>query len=51
MTVVDTGLGEQELATAHPQFMVSGEGREYYDLMCSRGPFILGHHHYHPAVG
>jgi glutamate-1-semialdehyde 2,1-aminomutase len=43
-------------STAHPQFVVSGEGarvwdadgREYLDLMCSWGPMILGHRH--PAV-
>jgi glutamate-1-semialdehyde 2,1-aminomutase len=46
-------MAVQAFSTAHPQFMVSGEGcrvtdadgREYLDLMCGWGPVVLGHRH------
>lgn len=49
-------MSVQAFSTAHPQFMVSGDGvrlrdadgREYLDLMCGWGPVVLGHRH--PAV-
>jgi glutamate-1-semialdehyde 2,1-aminomutase len=49
-------MAVEAFSSAHPQFMVSGEGcrvtdadgRTYLDLMCGWGPVVLGHRH--PAV-
>ncbi|MEU6262849.1 aminotransferase class III-fold pyridoxal phosphate-dependent enzyme [Saccharopolyspora shandongensis] len=46
-------MNVEAFSSAHPQFMVSGEGcrvtdadgREYFDLMCGWGPVVLGHRH------
>jgi glutamate-1-semialdehyde 2,1-aminomutase len=46
-------MNVQSFSTAHPQFMVSGDGcrvtdadgRVYLDLMCGWGPVVLGHRH------
>uniref|UniRef100_A0ABN3JNN7 Aminotransferase class III-fold pyridoxal phosphate-dependent enzyme n=1 Tax=Actinomadura vinacea TaxID=115336 RepID=A0ABN3JNN7_9ACTN len=46
-------MAVEAFSTAHPQFMVSGDGcrvtdadgREYFDLMCGWGPVVLGHRH------
>jgi len=49
-------MNVQAFSSAHPQFIVSGDGcrvtdadgRKYLDLMCGWGPVVLGHRH--PAV-